>query len=180
MYPFLRMIHSVLAARRAPEFAPFDTHISKITCMPWDIDPWMELNNGRTLTLFDLGRLPLGYRTGLARIARQKGWVLAVAGASVRYRKRVRMFQRLEMRSRMIGWDHRFAYIEQSMWHRGDCTSHVLIRTAITRGPRGIVPPAEMAEALGLPVASPELPEWVRAWAEADAKRPWPPMQDAS
>ncbi|WP_370584842.1 hypothetical protein [Paracoccus sp. IB05] len=58
-----------------------------------------------------------------------------------------------------------------------ECTSHVLIRLAITRGARGIVAPSEMAEALGLAPESPALPVWVTAWSGADATRPWPPMQ---
>ena len=40
-------------------------------------------------------------RTGLHKVARAKGWGLTVAGASVRYRTRVKMFDRIEMRSRL-------------------------------------------------------------------------------
>ena len=111
----------------------------------------------------------------LDRVARARGWGLAVAGASVRYRRRVKMFDRIEMRTRLLGWDQRFVYMGQSMWVRGECTSQALLRSAIIQGKRGIVPPAEMAAALGLPEESPDLPGWVRAWIEADAQRPWPP-----
>lgn len=176
MYPLFRMALVIAQARRAPPLDPFGTHIGSHICLPWDIDPWMELNNGRTLTLYDLGRLSLGERTGLHRVAKEKRWAMAVAGASVRYRRRLRAFQRFEMRSKLAGWDHRFAYLEQSMWRDGECTSHVLIRSAITRGARGIVPPAEMAVALGLGPESPALPDWIKAWTDADAGRPWPPM----
>lgn len=47
----------------------------------------MELNNGRTLTLYDLGRVPLGIRTGLAATVQRMGWGMAIAGNSTRYRK---------------------------------------------------------------------------------------------
>lgn len=179
MYPWFRMIKDVLRARRAAPLTPFQPHISRHICWPWDIDPWLELNNGRTLTLYDLGRLPLGERTGLHRIAKAKRWGMAVAGASVRYRRRIRAFRRFTMKTRLIGWDERFVYMEQSMWLGGECASHVLIRSAITRGARGIVPPSEMALALGLPPESPALPDWVAAWIRAEAERPWPPMADA-
>ncbi|MFE3838049.1 acyl-CoA thioesterase [Pseudogemmobacter sonorensis] len=179
MYPWFRMVKEIVKFRKAPALHPFDTHVSHHICWPWDIDPWMELNNGRTLTLYDLGRLPLGERTGLHRIAKAKGWGMAVAGASVRYRRRVRAFHRFEMKTRLIGWDARFVYMEQSMWRQGECSSHLLLRSAITRGARGIVPPAEMAEALGLAPQSPPLPDWVAAWITADAERPWPPMEGA-
>ena len=174
MYPFLKMIKEYVLAGRAPPLGIFDSHVTHLRCWPWDLDPWRELNNGRTLTLFDLGRLPLGRRTGLDRALRARRWGLTVAGSSVRYRRRVTLFSRLTMHTRCLGWDARFVYMEQSMWKGHDCTSHVLIRSAVVSA-TGIVPPSDMAVALGVSPESPALPAWVSAWIEADATRPWPP-----
>lgn len=176
MYPYFRMFTQLRKFRGAPALSLLDVHVSHHLCLPWDLDPWWELNNGRTLTLYDLGRIPLGERTGLHRVLKARGWGMTVAGNSTRYRRRVRVFDRVEMRSRCIGWDHRFLYIEQSMWKGDECTSHILIRSAIT-SKGGIVPPAELAAALGHPVESPTLPDWVQAWIAADAQRPWPPQR---
>lgn len=176
MYPFIRMIFAMASARRMPRLGIFDAHVNQVTCLPWDLDPWVELNNGRTLTLFDLGRLPLSVRTALGAALRSKGWGLTVAGSTTRYRRRVTVFSRLTMRSRCIGWDNRFIYIEQSMWKGEECTSHVLIRSAIV-SKAGIVPPAELALAMGISPESPPLPAWVQAWIEAEATRPWPPAR---
>lgn len=178
MYPFIRMAWQILKYRRAPRLSVTDTHVSRHLCLPWDIDLWMELNNGRTLTLFDLGRIPLAYRSGLVHVLRRNGWGLTMAGASVRYRRRVRMFETVEMRSRGVCWDDRFFYIEQSMWKKtGECANHILYRSAVT-GPEGIVPPVRVMRELGLHPVPPEAPGWVLAWTRADADRPWPPMQD--
>lgn len=178
MYPFIRMAWQFWLHRKAPPLPVTGTHVSRHVCLPWDIDMWMELNNGRTLTLYDLGRMPLAWRTGLWRALRRRGWGLTMAGASVRYRRRIRMFETVEMRSRALCWDDRFFYIEQSMWKRsGDCAGHVLYRSAVT-GPDGIVTPSELTAELGLPPQSPPIPGWVKAWIEAEAQRPWPPMQD--
>lgn len=176
MYPFLRMAKELVRARRLPPLGLLDTHVSHHRCWPWDLDPWMELNNGRTLTLFDLGRLPLGRRTGLDRVLRANRWGLTVAGSSVRYRRRVTVFSALTMHTRCIGWDARFLYMEQSMWRGDDCTSHVLIRSAVvSKG--GMVAPEKLARAMGHSGQSPALPAWVLAWIEADATRPWPPAR---
>lgn len=176
MYPVLRMFKELWVARNAPELPLTGTHVSHHMCWPWDIDMWMELNNGRTLTLYDLGRIPLAKRTGLMRVLRANKWGLTMAGASVRYRRRVRMFDRFEMRSRAIAWDARFIYLEQSMWRHGECANHALYRSAVTSSD-GIVPPEKVIEALGLDMPSPPIPDWVQAWIDADSERPWPPME---
>lgn len=176
MYPFFRMYKELWKFRAAPALPFLGTHISHHRCWPWDLDPWRELNNGRTLTLYDLGRIPLGKRTGLHGALAAQGWGLTVAGNTVRYRRRVRLLDRIEMHSRCIGWDHRFFYIDQSMWRGDDCTSHMVIRSAVT-SKAGIVAPAQVLNALGQPNESPPLPTWITGWIAAEADRPWPPLR---
>jgi acyl-CoA thioesterase FadM len=174
MYPFVRLTKELLKYRNAPRLEPQQPHVSQHICWPWDLDPWVELNNGRTLTLFDLGRIPFGRRLGMHHALAERGWRLTVAGSTVRYRRRVRPFDRLEMVTRLVGWDTRFMYVEQSMWRRGDCTSHILLRSAVIDA-NGIVAPGRLMAALGGSRESPELPGWIAAWIAAEADRPWPP-----
>jgi acyl-CoA thioesterase FadM len=179
MYPVFRLYWQLARHRTDPALRLTQTHTSHHICWPWDLDIWRELNNGRTLTLYDLGRVPMSRRLGTFDVMRARGWGLAVAGASVRYRQRIRAFDRITMRSRSLGWDDRFLYVEQAMWKsNGVCASHVLIRSAIT-GASGIVPPVQLAQALGWQGPPPVLPDWVQAWIAADARRPWPPMPES-
>lgn len=175
MYPFLRLVKEFHVHRNAPPLPLTGEHVSRHVCWPWDLDIWMELNNGRTLTLLDLGRLPLARRVGLLAALKAQGWGLTMAGVTVRYRRRVRMFDRFEIRSRCLGWDDRFIYIEQGMWRNGDCANHALYRAAVTDA-RGIVAPVRVMAAMGESQVSPPLPPWVLTWIEAEAERPWPPM----
>lgn len=174
MYPFLRMAKELFIFRNAPALPLTGTHVSHHICWPWDLDIWMELNNGRTLTLYDLGRIPMARRAGLITTLRENGWGLTMAGVSVRYRRRVRVFDRVEMRSRCVGWDARFIYLDQTMWKNGECTSQALYRSAVT-DKNGIVAPERVLAAMGENGAAPVLPAWVAAWIAADAERPWPP-----
>lgn len=177
MYPFVRLIKENLKFRNAP-LALLEGHISHHICWPWDLDVWMELNNGRTLTLFDLGRIPLSLRNGIIPAMMKNKWGITVAGATVRFRRRVRMFHRVEMHSRYLGWDHRFFYMEQSMWRKGEALNHILVRMAVTDS-RGIVPPERLvAASVHAGTSSPELPAWVQDWIATDAKRPWPPQTE--
>ncbi|MCR9109193.1 thioesterase family protein [Marivita sp. XM-24bin2] len=179
MYPFIRMAFGLWKTRNTPKLGPFATYVSHHRCWPWDIDMWMELNNGRTLTLYDLGRIPLAQVTGLMDMIRNESWGLTMAGVVVRYRRRIRTFERFETRSRLLCWDARFLYIEQSMWKQnGECANHAVYRSAVTDR-NGIVPTSRVIAAMGLEEAqSPGMPIWVKKWLEAEDARPWPPMQN--
>ncbi|WP_415404976.1 acyl-CoA thioesterase [Tateyamaria sp. SN3-11] len=178
MFPFIRLFKDVLIARRQPQIGLTDVHVSHHMVWPWDLDGFLELNNGRALTLYDLGRLGMACRTPLVDALKANRWGLTMAGSSVRYRRRLRAFERFEMRSRAVCWDDKFTYIEQSMWKtNGECASHVLYRSAVT-DKNGIVTPDRLLEAMGLDAKSPPIPDWIAAWISAEALRPWPPMQD--
>lgn len=181
MFPYIRLVREILRARRMPRFQTFDEeHVSHHICLPWDIDMFGELNNGRALTLYDLGRIGMAYRSDLTQALRRERWGMTMAGSSVRYRKRVLMWDRVTVRTRTLGWDDKFVYIEQSMWKSdGDCANHALYRAAITDR-NGLVRPDRVRAALGTTDASPALPGWVHSWIDAEAHRPWPPMQDAA
>ncbi|MBP1807562.1 acyl-CoA thioesterase [Rubellimicrobium aerolatum] len=180
MYPVVRLLFQSWRHRADPPLPLVGEHRSRHLCWPWDLDIFLELNNGRTLSLYDLGRVPWARRIGLTPALRREGWQVAVAGASVRWRKRVHAFQPIAMRTRALGWDHRFFYVEQSMWlPSGDCASHILIRSAVTDA-NGIVVPARVLAAMGQQdAAPPDPPPWARAWIEAESLRPWPPMPQA-
>jgi acyl-CoA thioesterase FadM len=153
-------------------------HISNHICWPWDLDLWLELNNGRTLTLYDLGRLVLFKRYGLLSLSKTKRWSMPMAGASVRYRKRIRVFERFEMRSRGLCWDDRFFYIEQSIWKKnGECAGHIVYRSAFADS-TGIINPDKVIQALDVNVERPQIPNWIASWIEAENNRPWPPDKE--
>lgn len=174
MYPIFRMAFHSLRHRNAPMLAPEEPHISQHICWPVDIDLWWELNNGRTLTLYDLGRIQLARRLGILKTLRQNNWRMTMAGVTARYRRRMLMFDRFEMRSKAIGHDGRFLLLQQSMWKGDEAVSSVLYRVAVVNE-NGIVPSAEVIEAMGLGDWNPNLPDWVVEWGAAENKRIWPP-----
>lgn len=180
MFPFIRLFKDVYLASRQPRFSELtQTHVSQHICWPHDLDVFLELNNGRALTLYDLGRSAMAVRAGLVAVIRREGWAMTMAGTHTRFRRRIHVMQRFEMRSRTVCWDDKFIYLEQSMWKQdGECASHVLLRSAVT-DKNGIVAPTRVLAALGhADAVSPAMPDWITQWTTADAARPWPPMQD--
>ncbi|MEO0633567.1 MAG: acyl-CoA thioesterase [Pseudomonadota bacterium] len=180
MYPFLRLGWNLRAGLKDTPLGLTDTHLSRHRVMPWDLDMFGELNNGLTLTVYDLGRFGLAARGGLIKVLRDKRWGLTMAGASIRYRRRLTLLERIEMKSRVTCWDDRFIYLEQAMFKaNGDCASHILYRSAVVEKGR-VVPPDQVLAAMGQEATSPTPPNWIAAWIKAEALRPWPPMSEAA
>lgn len=175
MYPIIRQIKEFIVHRNAPDLDPLGTHVSHHRCWPQDIDIFLEMNNGRILTILDLGRTVLAKRTGLLRVLRETKWGLTMAGVSVRYRRRIRPFVKFRVVSRAVGWDDRFFYLEQSIWIGENCAVQALYRSAVTDG-KGIVSPQRVRDHAGFEGASPPFPEWIENWIQAEATRPWPPQ----
>ena len=175
MYPVLRLATELARHRNAPTLAFGEAHVTTLTCLPGDIDPWMEMNNGRVMTLFDLARVVLFRRSGMIPVMRARRWAGAIAGSHIRYRRRVHLWAKVEVRARFLGFDDRFSYAEQSMWRLsdGECSAHAVLRMAVS-SKDGLVPAPEVGAALGV-TESPPLPGWAEAWIAAEAQRPWPP-----
>ncbi len=174
MYPFARVFLATSKAMRQPELAPGETHVVRTRCWPWDIDPFMELNNGRSLTLMDIGRISMFQRLRLRDKLAKRGLRMTMAGSRVQYRARVLPFAKMEIRTRLIGRDHRFLYVEHLTLTGGKPAHHALYRVAIV-GPDGIEPTEIGLEGFDHPGWKAQAPDWAMGWAAAENAIPWPP-----
>lgn len=177
MYPIIRFITTSIRAFLSKKIAIDDVARTRFRIRPWDIDMFLEVNNGRILTLYDLGRFDLAIRTGLASTLKKNGWGLVVAGSTVRYRQRVRMFEKAVIYTQVAGFDDRWIYISQSMWVGDRPVSSILLRTGVTREGR-VVPAPEVLEAMNITHWSPGLDGWIRDWIHSESSRPWPPPKE--
>ncbi len=164
--------------RKAPELGLFERHESHIRIYPWDLDIFMELNNGRTLTLYDIARLALAKRIGLWKMMRADKMTMTVAGVSVQYRKRITIWQKITMSAQCVGADDRFLYIVQNCYRGGEPCGQALLRMAFVKG--GIVSPREVIAKHYPDIEYPPLPEWVEGYIHAASNRPWPPESEKS
>jgi acyl-CoA thioesterase FadM len=172
MYPYLRLLKLFATKSRRKKLSIDDESILPMKVCLADIDPFIELNNGRHLTMMDFGRFDLAMRSGLLKVVKQMGWGLAVAGASVRYRHRLKFMQRYTLYTQVVGYDEKWFYFHQKTIRNNKIHSSALIRTAITSS-TGIVKTQSVLEAMGYDKIEYNVPEWVKAWAEADEMRPW-------
>ena len=136
---------------------------------PNDLDIYGHMNNGRYLTLMDLGRMDWIWRTGLGRAARKNRWNPLVASSTIRYKKSLTLWKRFTLRTRVIGWDEKWFYIEQ-VFKKGERPIASATVKGLFRGLHGNVLPAQVLTAIRQEVRSPELPASVRLWIESENK----------
>lgn len=174
MYPVFRLITSSINSAVSKPIN-FDS-ICKTTfrCRPWDLDMFFEMNNGRVLTLYDLGRFDFAIRSGLFKTLVKKKWGLVVAGSSVRYRQRIKLFDKVTIHTQVAGFEGRWIYVTQSMWVKKRPVSSVILRTGVTGNGKPILMD-ELLKEINLSNWKIELPNWVKSWIASEENRPWPP-----
>lgn len=141
----------------------------RLTTLPTDIDLLFHMNNGRYLSLFDLGRYDLLMRTGLMGAMREQGWYAVVSSETVTFRKSLKLWQRFDVESRFIGHDEKAFYLEHRAVVDGQIYARVLVRARILRKGGGSVPHDEVFDLMGKPEGMLEIDGWLHEWAKASA-----------
>ena len=163
----VRLFIVVLQALRGEKLAPLGTSVIVLHVWPTDLDLLLHMNNGRYLSLMDLGRVDLMVRAGFWREARRRGWYPVVASTLVDYRRPLTIFQSFELRTRVAGWDDRWIFIEQQFVKDDAIAAAATLKTAI-RDAAGSVSTADALAALGADLTSPALSDHALILAQRD------------
>lgn len=168
---WLRLLRVRLTASRRGRTGLWDTVVTRFRVVPTDLDTVGHMNNGRYLTLLDLGRLDLMVRSDLWERCRRRGWFPVVAGQTITYWKDLTLGQAFEVHTRVAGVDDRWVYLEQT-FKRGE-TEHAraLIRACFVERGNGRVPTTELEEELGGFPDHLSVPDWVRSWTTHSAAK---------
>lgn len=134
---------------------------------PNDLDLNIHVNNGRYLTLMDLGRMDLMFRSGAFKLWVGKGLQPLVGFSMCRHFKALTVFQKFELRTRVLGWDDKWIYFEQR-FERRDTLYALGVVKGLMAAKHGPVPTKVLMQTLGVDEASPELPAYVADWLKAE------------
>ncbi len=155
MYVWARMITAFRASRKVlPEEM---LHPVTMPLRVWfsDVDIFGHLNNGRYLTICDLGRFQLGAMTGMNQVFVKKGWHPVVASAAIRFRRSLNLLVRFELSTQLLWWDEKWFYIEHRFIKDNSVYSKVLIKATVLDKNNQKVPVAELIAALGVSLTPP-------------------------
>ena len=163
---------------RRRRIEPTEVTRIRLTTLPTDIDVSRHMNNGRYLSLFDLGRWDLLTRSGLVDATRRNGWYPVVSSETITFRKSLQLWQRFDVETRFLGHDDRALYLEHRAVVNGEIYARAIIRARMLRRSGGTVDHDELFAAVGRPEGLPDVEPWVHEWAAASAlpstRRPAP------
>lgn len=143
--------------------------------LPTDLDSNWHMNNGRYLTIMDLGRLDLILRSGILKMMLHHKAVPILSAATIRYRLPLHPFQSYILQTRIIWWDKKWAYIEQRfLIHKGEKAGAVAA-IALVKGnffckkTKSVMPIETVLESIGQDnVDAPACPKHLKDWMDAE------------
>jgi acyl-CoA thioesterase FadM len=164
---FGRLILSLIASLWRPSVEMLEWSSIPIRIWPHDLDLNLHANNGRILTISDVGRIDMAVRAGLFMKCLRRGWKPVVASTTVRYRKSLMPFRRYELESRILTWDEKWVYFEHRFVRHGEVAVAIYVRGGFV-GQNGMVPPEKLNALMGLNVEAPVRPAWLEQWMAAE------------
>ena len=164
------------ASRRPPLTLPGAASVLYFRVLPLDLDLSLHMNNGRYLTLMDLGRLDIMLGSGLWRAVLRHNWTPIASAITIRYRRELRPFQRFRLETRLINWDATLVVMEQTFFvdggnRDGQVAARALFKGGLyDRSAKAFVPIAQLMATIGVSAESPLPTPEIEAFLKADAE----------
>jgi acyl-CoA thioesterase FadM len=132
---------------------------------PNDIDFNLHLNNARYLNIMDFGRMHLLARVGILEHVIRSRWTPLVGAVWMTYRRSLPVFARFTLTSRLVCWDERWFYMEQTFTGGNGLAAMGWVK-GLLRSPEGNLDPQKVLEAVSPGAMSPPMPESIATWNE--------------
>lgn len=158
---YLRLFWILITAKFRPKAHLLAATKIKGRVLPNDLDMNMHVNNGRYLSMADLGRVDHLAKTGFLNIMIKRKWKPIIASVNARYIKGLTVWQEYELTTKFLCWDEKWGYFEHRFERNGKLVAVVYIKGLFV-GPNGRVAIEEAARALGVTEPSPPMPDEVK------------------
>ncbi|MBA2125237.1 thioesterase [Hyphomicrobium methylovorum] len=141
---------------------------------PHDLDLSLHLNNGRYLTLMDLGRLDTMVRSSLWRSVMRHKWTPIASAITIRFQRELRPFQRFRLDTRLLCWSANLVVMEQTFIiadgpRRGQVAARALFKGGLySRAERKFIEISRLMAEIGVSETSPPATPEVEAFLHAD------------
>ncbi len=168
---FRTLWHMWFVGPRGRKLGFTDVSRSRFRVWPTDLDILNHMNNGKYLSIMDIGRFDLLLRNGIWELFKNENWYPVVVGQTISYRKSLNPWKRFWIESRILGFDDQAVYMEQRFvrpdaQRRPEVYARAFVRARILRRSGGVVPVAELLEKSGADPESLFVPAEVLEWGQ--------------
>ena len=119
-----------------------------------DLDLNMHMNNGRYLSVMDLGRIDLLLKGKVFWSVFRQGYYPVLTSQSIRYKKSLGLFEAFDLITQIEAWDEKDIYMSQKFVRdRVVCAEGFIKARFLQRGRKGSVPTRELFDVFGMEYA---------------------------
>ena len=151
--------------RPLPPLGVLEEDRLRLRVLPNDIDFNLHLNNARYLNLMDYARTHMLARSRLLEHIIRSRWQPLVGAVWITYRRSLPLFSVFTLTTRMVCWDERWFYIEQTFSGSKGLAAVGWVK-GILRDGKGSVDPQSAIEGIVPGLVSPPVPEAIATWNE--------------
>lgn len=138
--------------------------------LPTDLDLNFHMNNGRYLTIMDIGRMDLTTRIGLMHLMIRRKWGAVATSVNITFFKPLAPFAKYKLETRVIAWDDSWFYLEQQFIKDKTIYSHAVVKVAVLEERKRISPHKVARNLAKEEIDSPEFPSYLTELLEAEGK----------
>lgn len=136
----------------------------------WDLDLNFHMNNGKFLSVMDLGRFDLLLQTGYFYKIFRQGYYPVVFSESIVFKRSLNYLSKYQVRTKVESWDEQFFYITQRFFYQDKEVASANVRACFKRrGLKGLVKTKTLFSVMGEEFADTQMSELSKKQLELDA-----------
>lgn len=113
-----------------------------------------------------LARWHYTFSSQFKNTALKNKWVPVTTRESITYKKSIRAFEKVTVKTNLICWDDRKFYLRQAFFVNGEERAYALVE-GLLRSPKGHLNPQEVFKVLGVTHSSPPTPNDFQLWIQS-------------
>lgn len=146
----------------------FDETSVDLRVLPNDLDLNMHMNNGRFLTVMDIGRTDYTMKIGMHKHMLKEKWGAVATAINIAFLRPLPPFKKYQLRTRLLSWDDMWFYMEQNFVRDNQIVASAIVKaTFLAKGkrisPKTVIPKCGYTEA-----RPPEFPHYLKEMIEGE------------
>lgn len=132
-----------------------------------DCDLNFHVNNARYMVFMEVARFDLSLRSGLISYCVKNKIAPMLMGSKITFRREIKPFRKINIKTKIIGYDDKFIIMEQKMVSARTLHSKGYVRVGFYKK-GGFIKPEDLLSTLNLDFVQEPLSEEVRLWLASE------------